>query len=110
MNKIRKNITKTYYQKINLENKMPFSNECSYHLYWIRVKNRSQFMKKMKSKGIETGIHYNPIHLMSMFYQKNTKLEITEHIGKELVSIPMHTNLTKSDVDYVIENVNKFAN
>jgi len=110
MNKIRKNITKTYYQKINLENKMPFSNECSYHLYWIRVKNRSQFMKKMKSKGIETGIHYNPIHLMSMFYKKNTKLEITEHIGKELVSIPMHTNLTKSDVDYVIENVNKFAN
>ena len=49
LNKIRRSIAKKYHHKIDLKNKMPYDNNCSYHLYWIRVKNRKEFMKKMKS-------------------------------------------------------------
>ena len=65
-------------------------------------------MKKMQEKGIETGIHYKPIHQMSLY---NTKLQlpITEKIGREIVSIPIHANLDNSDVDKIITNVNRFA-
>lgn len=93
-NNIRKKIAKRYFSELRLKNKMNYSNDCSYHFYWIRVKNRDAFMRKMKELNIETGIHYNPIHLMSL-YVGNSKLPITEKIGKEIVSIPTHPNLKK---------------
>jgi len=107
LNNIRKKIAKRYFKELNLEHKMPYSNNCSYHLYWIRVKNRSKFMKKMKSLGIETGIHYNPVHLMTFYYQKGIKLPITEKVGNEIVSVPIHPNLRKEDVDTVISSINR---
>ncbi|MEX1053809.1 MAG: DegT/DnrJ/EryC1/StrS family aminotransferase [Nitrosopumilaceae archaeon] len=108
MNRIRKQIARKYSKELNIENKMPFSNDCSYHLYWIRVKNREVFMKKMHVEGIETGIHYKPVHLMK-YYSNSTKLENCEKIWKEVVSIPMHTNLSARDTEKVIVSVNRFA-
>ena len=73
MNRIRKKIAKFYDKKINIEKKIPLEDGCVYHLYWIYVKNREKFRKQMANIGIETGIHYNPIHKMSM-YKQNRKL------------------------------------
>jgi perosamine synthetase len=108
LNKIRKKIAKKYSNEINLEEKMKFIDSCSYHLFWIRVKHREKFMKKMKSQNIETGVHYNPIHLMTK-YKNNFKLPITEKISKELVSIPIHANLTESDTSKIIKYINIFS-
>ena len=104
-NKKRKTIAKKYFSGLKISNKMPFSDNCVYHFYWIRVKDRERFMKKMYKKGIETGIHYNPVHQMS-YYKNKIKLPITEKIGKEIVSIPTHPNLTKIEVDKIINTIN----
>ena len=93
---------------MNVPRKIPFLENCSYHLYWICVKNRDSFRKKLFERGIETGTHYKPIHKMS-FYNKSIKLPVTEEVGKSIVTIPMHPNLTESEIDKVITNVNKFA-
>jgi len=106
LNKKRKKIAKRYSNEIKVENKMSYSEDCSYHLYWIRVKNRNQFIKKMKEHGIETGIHYKPIHKMSMYIQKK-KLSITEQIAKEIVSIPIYSDLTENEIEKIINVVNK---
>jgi len=108
MNKDREKISKIYHKEINLENKMPIKNGAAYHFYWIRVKNRNKFMKEMKEVGIETGIHYKPIHKLSLYKQKK-KLEITENIEKEIVSIPNHPNLKMNDVEFIIKNINRFS-
>jgi len=108
MNKKRRSIAKKYSSKINLKEKMPFDNDCSYHLYWILVNNRTAFRKKLFDLGIETGIHYKPIHLMSM-YKNNKKLPHTEEIGKKIVSIPIHPNLSNDDVEKIILAVNKYS-
>ncbi len=105
-NKIRKNIAKRYSKEIEIENKMIFSENCSYHFYWIRVKNRNKFIKKMLENGIETGIHYKPVHKMS-YFQNGVKLPVTEQIGDEIVSIPTHPNLSKTNIDDIINTVNK---
>jgi len=62
----------------------------------------------MKNEGIEVGIHYKPIHTMT-YYKNKIKLPITEKIGKEIISIPIHQNLTTDDVSKIIKAVNKFA-
>ena len=108
MNNIRKSIAKIYEKELNVFKKIPFTNTCAYHLYWICVRDRKFFRKKLLEKGIETGTHYKPIHQMSL-YKKSVKLPITEKIAKEIVTIPIHPNLSDSDIDKIITTINKFV-
>lgn len=107
-NKRRKEIAKRYSTEINVDKKMPFAKECSYHFYWIFVKKRDNFIKKMAQNNIETGIHYLPIHKMG-YYRQKTSLKNTELAGQRITSLPTHPNLTDSDVDRIIELTNKFV-
>ena len=108
MNRIRKEIARKYEKNITEVKKIPFSKDCSYHIYWILVKNRKKFMEKMLEKGVETGIHYKPIHQMTM-YKSTKKLPITDKISNQIVSIPIHPNLSQKDTDRIISLINKFA-
>lgn len=108
MNQTRREITKRYSEEIEVDQKMPFNNECSYHLYWIQIKKRNDFMKKMKENNIETGIHYLPIHKMS-FYKQKLQLPVTESVSENIVSLPIHPNLDESDVNKIINLTNKFS-
>ena len=97
---------KSGFNKIKIEEKMPLNEDCAYHLYWLKIKNRKQFMDKMNKKGIETGIHYKPIHQMKAYRNKHS-LPITEKICKEIVSIPIHPNLIEKNVNYIIKTINE---
>ena len=108
LNNIRRKIAKKYFSEINLKSKMKFDKNCSYHLYWILVKNRKKFREKLYENGIETGTHYKPIHLMKM-YNHGQKLPITELAGKQIVTIPIHPNLKDSQIKKIIKYVNKFS-
>ncbi len=105
LNKRRFEIAKRYDKELNVSEKIPLNKESSYHLYWILVKNREKFMKNMKSKGIETGTHYFPVHKMSL-YKSKTKLPVTENIENKILTIPMHANLTEKDVNHIIKTTN----
>ena len=107
LNGIRKNIAKFYDKQIDVEHKTAFNKDCSYHLYWILVKNRKKFREKMCQAGIETGTHYKPIHTMKM-YQNHTILPNTEKIGKQIVTIPIHPNLKTFELDKIVNSINKF--
>ena len=107
LNYIRKKIAKKYFNEINLESKMPFNLNCSYNLYWILVKNRHKFRQNLANHGIETGTHYKPIHKMKM-YETSIQLPVTEKIGKEIVTIPIHPNLKASEINKIISTINRF--
>ena len=106
-NNIKKNIAKIYDKQLDAEYKTRFSENCSYHLYWILVKNRKKFQEKMLQADIETGTHYKPIHTMKM-YQTNSILPNTERVGKEIVTIPIHSNLKTFEIDKIVSSINKF--
>tara|TARA_Y100001949_G_C15986674_1_gene330948 strand:- start:773 stop:1852 length:1080 start_codon:yes stop_codon:yes gene_type:complete len=108
MNNKRKMTAKIYHSELDIEKKMPYSDSCAYHLYWICVKNRKSFRKKLLEKAIETGTHYKPIHKMSL-YKKSLQLPITEKISKEIVTIPIHPNLNDQEIDKIITTINKFV-
>jgi len=108
LNRRRKQTAKRYSVELDIELKIPFSNDCSYHLYWILVKNRDKFMRDMTNLGIETGIHYKPITEMTL-YKKYHNLPNTTKAGKEIVTIPIHTNLSENDISYIIKSINKLS-
>jgi len=87
----------------NLENTAPF-------IYILRVLNnkRDELMDTLKNKGIECGIHYIPNHLQPFFKTFGGQLPITEQVYSEIITLPLYYDMTNSDVEYVIESVNKF--
>jgi len=108
MNKKRLKVAARFHREFNLEQKMPVHKDAVYHFYWILVKDRDKFRKKLSESGIETGIHYKPVHKMSM-YKNNCKLPVTEKVSHEIVTLPTHPNLTDDDTSKIIECVNRFC-
>ncbi len=70
----------------------------------LNLAKREDLRQKLSSKGIETGFHYKPNHMLS-FYKNNTRvpLPVTEEIYPKLLSLPLHPDLTFEDVDYVCD-------
>ncbi len=87
-------------------------NNKSNHLYRIRVKDNSKFVKAMKDEGIQCGIHYKAFHKSDLLknivkYREMPKSELEE---KQTVSIPFHEQLTSEEIQRIIKNVKKFTN
>ena len=76
------------------------------HIFPIRVLGgrRDQLAAILAEKQIETGIHYQPNHLLT-FYASAYSLPVTEALAKELLSIPLHPDITDDDQTRVIETI-----
>jgi dTDP-4-amino-4,6-dideoxygalactose transaminase len=108
LNRKRKKIAKRYHDELQIVNKMTYNSDCSYHLYWILIQNREKFRKEMRINGIETGTHYLPVHKMS-YYKSKIKLPYTEKVGKEIVTLPIHPNLSEDDINFIIKISNRIS-
>ena len=75
------------------------------HIYVIRIeglRRREQLRKRLLEINIQTGVHYKPNHTLSYF--KNTfqrDLPVTAAIYPELLTLPLHPDLTEVEVEYV---------
>lgn len=83
-------------------------NNTSRHLYRIWVKDNEKSLDFFQKKGVVCGIHYKPQHTNPIFganeFDEKLHLEVTIP-SKKTLSIPLHKNLTKNEVDYIIETV-----
>jgi dTDP-4-amino-4,6-dideoxygalactose transaminase len=81
-----------------------------YHLYVIRHPNRDALQARLRSRGVETLIHYPvPVHLQEAYADlgyRRGDLPVTEQIADEILSLPMYVGLSMSDVDTVAHAVN----
>ena len=82
----------------------------AFHLFPILLPERGlrdPFMRAMARAGIQTSIHYTPIHQLS-YYKKHignrkTSLPMTEFVGQRLVTLPLHPRMSLADVDFVCD-------
>ncbi|MBI9062310.1 MAG: DegT/DnrJ/EryC1/StrS family aminotransferase [Marinilabiliaceae bacterium] len=81
-----------------------------WHLFVVRSKERDRLANYLKKNGIETMIHYPiPPHLQNAYSGLcDISLPIAEKIHNEVLSIPLHQCLTDSEIDYIIETINKY--
>jgi dTDP-4-amino-4,6-dideoxygalactose transaminase len=82
-----------------------------FHQYSIRVKERDNMQKYLAENGIPAMIYYPvPLHLQEA-YRYNYKqgdFPITEEITKDILSLPMHTELTDEQIEYITGKVISF--
>ncbi len=80
------------------------------HIFPIRVLNgrRDGLRQSLLDNNIECGIHYRPNHLLTYYGAQKGSLPVTERIYSELLTLPLHPDLTLEEQVYVIEKVKTF--
>ena len=80
-----------------------------YHLYVLRVPQRERFQAILRQKGVQTLIHYPvPVHLQEAYAEcrsQGAHLPCTERGAAEILSIPLFSELTDEEVNYIITSV-----
>lgn len=88
------------------------NHESSGHLYITRIpgitdRQRNEIIIKMAERGIACNVHYKPLPMHTAY--KNLGYDIKDfpnaykHFENE-ITLPLHTNLTDEQVEYIIEN------
>jgi dTDP-4-amino-4,6-dideoxygalactose transaminase len=77
-----------------------------YHLYVIRTRNRAKVKTALQEKGIATGIHYPvPLPFLKAYDYLGHKPEdfpAAFALKDEILSLPIHGDMTDAQVEYVI--------
>ena len=67
---------------------------------------RENIRKALNSKNIQTGIHYKPNHWLTYYKDEAIRpLVVTDSIFEKLLTLPLHADLSFSDVDRVCDNL-----
>lgn len=84
----------------------------SYHLFVVKTQKRDQLARFLKTKGIETGIHYPiPLHLQPAYkylgYKKGD-FPNAESLSKQVLSLPMFPYLSFKELKYIVSQIQQF--
>ncbi|OGI78941.1 hypothetical protein A3F19_02770 [Candidatus Nomurabacteria bacterium RIFCSPHIGHO2_12_FULL_37_29] len=86
------------------------------HMFTILVnpRERDQIRADLATRGVETSIHYTPIHLepyyRKTFGYKEGDYPNAEWIGASTITLPTYSKLTKVQQDFVIASINSSLN
>jgi dTDP-4-amino-4,6-dideoxygalactose transaminase len=73
-------------------------------------RDRDVAVKKLNDAGVGTGIFY-PIPANKQAYlvaeYRNVALPMTERLVKEVISLPVHPQLSQADLETIVNEVNK---
>ena len=87
-------------------------NNTSYHLYRLNVDENHRFLKHMKQRNIQCGIHYKTLHDHPV-YKKHVieccgNFQVSNMESSSTVSIPFHENLTDDNIIEVINGIKDY--
>jgi dTDP-4-amino-4,6-dideoxygalactose transaminase len=99
-------------QELTPQITVPFENHAgisSAHIMPVLLPvgtDRTRFMENMKAQGIQTSIHYPPIHHFTAFQEIETsKLPVTEDVAQREVTLPLYPAMRESDVVLVAKAI-----
>ena len=82
-----------------------------YHQYTVRVKNRNNISEYLSQQKIPHAIYYPiPLHLQKAFHRAGSPqgpFPLTQKAADEVLSLPMHTELTEEQQNVVTSAVHK---
>jgi dTDP-4-amino-4,6-dideoxygalactose transaminase len=116
-NKKRKRLVEIYRKELQEGEgiSIPFSKfkgNPSYHLFPILLApsiDRNKVMERLKDFGIQTSIHYPPVHLFSLYRKrfgyKKGMLPNTEEVSRREVTLPLHPRMNEKDVRWIAKKV-----
>jgi UDP-2-acetamido-2-deoxy-ribo-hexuluronate aminotransferase len=115
----RRKAARKYIQNLSLLSgiKVPESDDRAYHSFnqfTIRVADgrRDALKSWLAGAGIPSMVYYPaPLHKQPVFMpycEKNHILSVSEKLSNEVLSLPMHTEITEEQQDYIIRTIKSF--
>ena len=128
-NKARQNAARKYNEAFkNIENIVTPKtvNGCSgicdtcdchvFHQYTLRIKgiDRDALVKHLSENSIPCGVYYPiPLHKQKAYEDaryNEADFTVTNQLVKEVISLPMHTELDNEQIDYITSTIINFIN
>ncbi len=87
-----------------------------FHQYTLRIVNadRDALMQHLLSKNIPCAIYYPiPLHEQKAYKSErfvNGDFAVTNQLSREVLSLPMHTELSQEQIDYITSSIIEFLN
>ena len=79
---------------------LPYTpGEGAYWLFGVRTQERDRLIRHLKSECIATGVHYMPLSLHPLFAGFNRDLPVSNMLWEQLLTLPLHPELTDQEVD-----------
>lgn len=100
-------------KSLSIPEEMPYSTHV-FHQYTLKVTNgkRDELKEHLEANGIPAMIYYPvPLHKQEAFLQiarRGTNLDSTEKLCSEVLSLPMHTELTPETQEFIIKKIQEF--
>jgi dTDP-4-amino-4,6-dideoxygalactose transaminase len=79
------------------------------HIFVVRVRDgsRDALADHLKSRDIETGLHYFPNHALS-YFASGYALPTAEKVAQEILTLPLHADLTDAEQAHVVAAIGEF--
>jgi dTDP-4-amino-4,6-dideoxygalactose transaminase len=116
-NRKRKRLVEIYREGLEEAKNLsiPFSTvrgNPSCHLFPILLApqiDRNRVMERLKDFGIQTSVHYPPVHLFSLYRRrfgfKEGMFSKTEEVSRREVTLPLHPRMNREDVEWIVKKV-----
>jgi dTDP-4-amino-4,6-dideoxygalactose transaminase len=78
------------------------------HIYVVRINfgdTRASIREGLLKLGIQTGVHWQPSHKLSLYSKYQNPLPVTEKIYTELLTLPLHPDLKNQDVLFICQSL-----
>jgi len=83
-----------------------------FHQYTVRAPRRDELAAHLKAKGIPHAIYYPiPLHLQRAYAQYGYRagdFPVTEKAAAEVLSLPMHSELTEEQIVFITDAIREF--
>ena len=92
---------------------VPDGSVSNYHPFWFLARNpadRTHLLDRLQSEGVDARSHFVPLHTTPFALSKwgpPRALPVTEDVCDSVIRLPLHAELTDSDVDLVTSATNK---
>lgn len=111
-NKVAKRYDQAFddHNQISIPDRVPFSDHV-FHQYTLRIHGGSRDGLKiyLQDSGIPSMIYYPiPVHLQqayTVYGYKKGDFPVAEKLCREVISLPIHTEMTDEEQDYIVEKI-----
>jgi dTDP-4-amino-4,6-dideoxygalactose transaminase len=93
---------------------IPAECDSNYHMFFVRTRDlatRTRLLAHLKAENILAVFHYVPLHTSPVgqkFGYRAGDLPVTEAMSERLIRLPFYFDLSKSDQDRVIDEIQRF--
>lgn len=103
------------HQKITPPKRAPYSTHV-FHQYTLKLADdidRDKLKNYLNEQGVPSMVYYpKPLHMHKAYTDlgfSKGDLPVSESLSERVISLPMHTELTTNQLDYIIEHVLKYC-